>query len=215
MGIKKVMTIAGAILSENPVNEDWYQERLAICEGCPLNSKNIASENLDISTKAKNLARPGQPVCTACGCWINDKASVKSEVCGRVKKGKNPLWPALELELDLDRKVTIENLSPKIGVISQSGPIFVVKLNKSEEPVVMFEFLVSNSSGFKFETQRLSCSCLSSTVTQENKNSCKIAAKISIKDFKIGLNERAMEIKYVTRNRQSKSINVKFQYIKE
>lgn len=211
--IKKAIVIAKALTTAPPVEEEWYQNRLEICKGCEFNSENVAKESWSLATKIKNDARPGEPVCTACGCWINAKAGVRTEVCGRVKLGKVPLWPALQIENSLDPGLSIDNLSPTLGTIVQEGEIFVINLKKQEELLVLFNFQLIHETGFVYEYSRPSCSCTVAEVKIVNPKICQFSLKISTKEFKVGITERSLEVGY-RQGRHLKKAYIKFRYIK-
>lgn len=217
MKIKKIVTIAKAMISDLPVEENWYKERISICNSCPLNSEHIDPKALNFKQKStlEFVCKEGEKrICTACGCCIERKASVKSSICGKIEIGEEPLWNAIQLESNLDKNLVVENLSTNVGDISQNKQIFLINLFKTTEQVVKFDIKVQNLKGMEFSNQRLSCSCLSSSVSKIDSTSYQIDTKISIKDFRPGLNERTMEFEYLTRGGQKRSINFKFSYVK-
>lgn len=108
--LQKLRVIAKAKFSDKSNLGDWYQDRLSICEQCPLNSKNTKpSTAKEIAIVTANL---GKPSCYACGCEVAAKASVREEQCGLVKIGQEPLWEALpEIDSANMGDFYIENLS--------------------------------------------------------------------------------------------------------
>lgn len=110
VSLDKLKVIAKAKFSDKSKLGDWYQDRLEICSKCPFNSKNAT--NMSVKDKAKVAANLGKPTCLACGCEIAAKASVRSEQCGLVYKGEDPLWPSLPGVEEVDAMhLTIKNLS--------------------------------------------------------------------------------------------------------
>jgi len=118
ISLEKLRVIAKAKFSDKSKLGNWYQDRLDICKDCPLNSRNKEKKTMkEKRMVAQNL---GRPTCLACGCEIAAKASVRTEQCGIVYLGQDPLWDALpevqQLELE---NITVENLNPdkvEIGI---------------------------------------------------------------------------------------------------
>lgn len=71
--------------------DNWYKERLDICNECPLNSRNIKRRK-SIKERILSLISLKKDFCTVCGCTLVDKASGEFEEC---PKGK---WPELNFE---------------------------------------------------------------------------------------------------------------------
>lgn len=121
--IKDLRTIVKAKFSDKSKLGGWYTDRLEICNMCPRNHKNkvAAGEELTAREKIFVTANLGKPTCTACGCEIAAKASVKEEECGLVKEGEEPLWTAI-IEPEVDAaQAKIYNRNPEKAVVSVQG----------------------------------------------------------------------------------------------
>lgn len=68
---------------------DFYYERLKVCEGCPLNSKNV---NKNFIQKVWGKLMGDKPYCTLCKCPLHLKAVEGCETC---EKGK---WDNIETD---------------------------------------------------------------------------------------------------------------------
>ena len=78
--MKKISKIAKAFLSETPTEESWYKQRLETCSSCEYNTDNIPEDQVTMADKLKMKIPSCNRVCTACGCCIDQKASLKEEV---------------------------------------------------------------------------------------------------------------------------------------
>lgn len=213
--IKKAGTIAGAMLAKIPTEEPWYQERIAHCNICPHNSDNKPQETLDATVVFKNkYVCPEGRVCTACGCCIDRKALVKTEVCGLIKIGEKPLWGAIDIE-NPDEGLLVKNLTPNTGQITQEGPIYAILLKTQTTPTVKFDFEIQDASRMEFVSSNSSCSCTVAHPEVIDRKTLRFSVKISTISFKEGqLTERGLEIKYKNGNGVNKSISIKFRYKK-
>lgn len=90
----KILRILKAKLrNKSDIKEEWYHERLKICETCPFNSKNTDRENKKtFKYKLWNLLNLHKHFCTICGCEIKAKASDEMEECSMVELDKEPKW---------------------------------------------------------------------------------------------------------------------------
>lgn len=220
MSLKKAVTIAKSMINDLPVDQKWYQDRISACAACPLNTENMTPEQIsNLSAKMKFTLEYGckkdeKRLCSICGCCTDRKAAVKSETCPKKDIGQEPEWLPIQIENSLDKNIVIENLTPDHGRIFQNGAVFFINLKKTDKPVLNFDIIVQNLKGLKFHYQRVGCSCLLSSVTTIDDKSLRVETKISIKDFRPGLNERSMEIDYFNRNNQKRSVSFKFVYSK-
>ena len=82
--IKKIIRIIRSkTRDKSKIQDNWYKERLTICNSCPLNSKNTDRKNLKYWTlRILNL---GEYFCTKCGCEIKAKCSEEMEECPKGK----------------------------------------------------------------------------------------------------------------------------------
>ena len=215
MDLKKAKTIYKAFTEDLPVNEEWYQKRLEICNTCDKNSLNVPKEDLTFVDKLKE--KTGMCVgennshCTACGCCIFQKCSQKTEVCGLKEIGKTPKWFALEVE-DISG-VVIKTNSKDIKV-SVGGKEVLFDFGTSTEKTLSDEITVVGTN-IAFIKHTVSCGCTHlDNVEQVDKNTLKLNVKISTLGFRPGLNEKTLTIYYFDKNSNEKSFTIRFRVIK-
>jgi hypothetical protein len=212
MGLKKVKTIVKAFKELLPVEEDWYKTRLEICKSCDKNTDNIADEDLSFLDKLKNtnLCTEGRS-CTACGCCIDQKCSVKTEVCGMIKLGKSPKWTALAIDsVEAVMEVISENYK-----LTKPNNEFLLDVGRVSDKVVEMQFRLFPGKGLEYKTSVASCGC---TVPQISKNldgSLDYVVKISTIGFKPGLAEKTMKVVLVNRVQKESEVYIRFRLIKE
>lgn len=210
---KKVKAIASSFVAPLPKDESWYQERLKSCDTCEKNSDNVPKEHLSVMEEIKiNFTPcPEKRVCTACGCCIDRKAAVKTEVCGLKELGLEPKWHALSVESPTNSGISLESLTPNVGSLFMEGFTFIVDVPPTSEELVVYEFIMRRKGGLKFKDFQAPCSCTVPSVKVIDKESVKMEAKISTKSFKKGLNERSLVLYYYQGgNSGVGSVSVKF-----
>lgn len=218
MEMKKVKTIAKAFLSDLPVEEVWYQERLSICNTCDKNTKNMSEEELSFVDKLK--IKTGICVgednshCTACGCCIFQKCATKTESCGMKEIGKTPKWNALEIE-DVDGRLAFEALH-NTGKISKNGSEVLFDFGTSSEKVLKASFVIKSERQISFSKYSVSCGCTHpSTIEQPTNKSIKSNVDISTLGFRVGLNEKTMTIEYIeSKTNKLNKLTIRFRVIK-
>ena len=90
--IKKIFIIIRAKLRDkDSLKEEWYLNRLDICNTCPFNSKS-QKENRNIKYYIYKILNLGEYFCTICGCEIKAKASEEMETCSLKDIDKDPKW---------------------------------------------------------------------------------------------------------------------------
>lgn len=104
----KIKVIADAFTEALPVGEQWYEDRLKICATCPYNSKNVDGKGLLL--KIKDIAGAS---CTACGCFIERKASRKEEECGLSEINMTPKWNKLAVITSSAKDYNMYNNTPE------------------------------------------------------------------------------------------------------
>lgn len=119
--------ILTAFTKELPVDEAWYQDRLAICKVCPYNSLNTPPEGF--IQKARKIIDNNKPHCRACGCYIEEKCGMKEEACGLETINQAPKWPRLLVHTMNKEDWNIHNNSPeKINIdLAKDGNSYVVR----------------------------------------------------------------------------------------
>jgi len=214
--LEKAKTIVKAFAESLPKDQDWYQKRVEICSTCPLNSANISEENLTFMQKVEkktkaNICDDGN-FCTACGCCILRKCSVKTETCGAKEVGENPKW--LPIEIESPSNGSIEVLRDIVSV-SYPGTEFLIDLGATSDPVVKVPFLLKSKSSIQFIKHTVSCGCthLKDWTKVDNKM-VKFDVEISTVNFREGLNEKTISIEF--QNQQGKYLTsvVRFRIVK-
>lgn len=214
-GIKKVKTIAKAFTSELPVDEKWYQDRLAICEGCDYNSLNKQPEELTFTQKlmANNLCKSkGQ--CTACGCCIAEKTSVKTETCGLKEIDKNPKWHAIEVP-SADNNIFLEVIDNS-GKVKNTGSEFLFDLGVVTSIVGNAKFLLKGVKPITFLRYSVGCGCTHpKTITQVDDYTLELDVNISTLNFREGINEKTLTVEYKNKKDEIQKSVIRFRIIKQ
>ena len=71
-------SLLGRIPKDEKDYPEWYKNRLDLCKKCPKNSSNIWFFKLPPKVLFHRLI--GRPGCSLCGCFIKEKAWMKTEV---------------------------------------------------------------------------------------------------------------------------------------
>lgn len=217
MSIKKAKVIAKAFLSDLPIGEDWYEERLAICNTCEYNTKNKNKSELSITDRIKISTGvcDNSNHCTACGCCIERKCSVKSEVCGLQSIGKTPKWTPIESFSDIDDKLSVENLSPNKCRLKFNENRFIFDFGTVSENKISVSFKLTRKGGLDIVNQRAGCSCTVSDVQKIDDNTQIFNVDISTKSFRA--NQETNKTLFVTirdRSNNTKSVDFLFKITK-
>jgi len=196
--MKKIVSKAKSIIKANleplPVDEVWYQSRIAICETCPLNSKGIPDEKLKFSRRlVRDTVCLGGPLCDGCGCCIDRKASMKESVCGMVElpvddpRRTPPKWGAIKSTSEVDSKLTIENLDPENITLQLAENRFVFNADKVTKPVVNFKFRLTRPGGLKVINFKIGCGCTVAEQEVIDENTIEFSINISTSRFTKGV----------------------------
>lgn len=186
--IEKAKTIFKAFTEPLPVGEAWYEERIKICETCDYNTKNMGKEELSAVDRVKLTVGlcPEGDHCTACGCCTHRKASQKSEQCGLADIGKEPKWPALSVKSSLDKKITVENLTPLIGSLKLADKKLLYDLGESAGERFEFSIALSRQGSFRIKSVTVGCSCTVADPVEIGENSYRLDITLSVKNLKAG-----------------------------
>lgn len=215
MNIKKGITIAKAFLSDAPVDQEWYQKRLSICETCPLSSKNAESVGI-IHSNTSKLVCKGGPVCTACGCCIELKAGVKTETCGLIEKPElgSPKWGPILLEPKKNLRFSVENLNVDGSRLSYGENGSVIMEVEAEGNSIDLSLRASAKGDFEVLAIMAGCSCTAHAIVKEAENSYKFSFTISMRAFKQGvITTKNATVRYLD-GRAVKELPIIFKIIK-
>lgn len=225
--LKTIKNIAKAYTTPLPVDEKWFQDRLDICNGCEFNSKVADMSKMSLIEKlsftTKQAVCGGEDHCTACGCCIQRKASVKAEQCGiaklspaeKIAKSLEPKWFSLEVNSDTISDVSMENLTPEQGNISIERLSFVYDLGKVSDLMIPFSFSFTREKGFEVKDYAAGCKCSVASHRQINKQTCEFDMQISTETFSKNVKtSRTFNINYYVGNNRTKNVTVVFKITK-
>jgi hypothetical protein len=213
--INKAKTIIKAFTNDLPIGEDWYEKRLAICSTCELNSHNKEDGDLSFTERIMTgslCKEKGQ--CTACGCCIAEKTSVKSMNCGLAEIGKTPKWKAIEVG---SRKgnLVLETVG-EAGEIKQHNDGFLYDFGIVPMMVAKGEFKIKSPDPITYIKYAVSCGCTHpSSVTAEDDKTILVNVDISTLNFREGINEKTLTIYYKGKKGAIEEVNITFRIIKQ
>jgi len=182
----KIKDIIEAWTKEEPIHEEWFQERLRICAECPLNSLNKEKKTFVEKTREALGGVFKEAYCTACGCTITKKASLKRSVCGAVEQRLPPKWNALEQD------VTKNNENIKVRHVDGYKYSFdytdrtEVDLGQTDKNLVEFEIDLVRKPNLQFLKVDPTCGCTVPTYTDIGDNTNRLKVKISTVNFTKG-----------------------------
>jgi hypothetical protein len=214
--LEKAKTIAKAFIDALPTEQEWYKKRVETCESCLLNSANIAEEDLTfmqkVEKKAKAKVCDDGNFCTACGCCILRKCSVKTETCGATEVGQTPKW--LPIEVESAQNISMELLSSD-SAVSYTGRELLIDFGGTSESVVKADFLLKAKSTIKFMKHSVSCGCTHlRDWTQIDNKRISFSVEISTVNFRQGLNEKTLSIELLNQQGRYVTVTVRFRIIK-
>jgi hypothetical protein len=209
----KISNIVEGFTSDIPVNEEWYQKRVSICNGCEFNSLNGATLSLACKT-LKNIGCPSEEKgsCNQCCCCIENKALVKAESC---PKGK---WGAMTVASD---KFKVELISEGIvkynkptrqanGVIIGGDYIIDLGTVVSDSLQVVFE-TNSISKQFLYETSKAGCSC-TTTFPKEILKGRVYRHSVNIDLSSYGQQTKNLELTFLGSNNNRETVLIKIKF---
>lgn len=213
MGIKKAKTIAKAYLSELPVGEEWYENRLSECNNCVYNSDNIKKEELSLLQKIRIEAGASR-FCTICLCPIDRKCSAKTEECAlsKLTPPQPPKWGMLEVESTIRDGVTVENLMPETTTLSSYNSEYLFDFGITKEKTIECKFKIFRKNGLRVLSVNPACGCTVPKVESFNNKSAILSIRISTIGFNQGVNEKTLAVKYQDGN-TIKEVNIRFRNI--
>ncbi len=177
-----------------PTQENWYQTRLEICTGCEYNSENIPQEKKTeahlMRDKLSGIECQGKRHCTACGCCINQKASIKTSVCGLTELNLEPKWFALEIDNDDKQYYSVTNLTPDnchlIYNDTKGNEHFIFDFGLTDKKVLNLEFKIFSPQKCQFVTMERDVSGFPLIALQE-KDHLLVRAQIPTQGLKEGI----------------------------
>lgn len=169
------------------LDEPWVQERMKHCLPCEYNSankeKNLLNNFLDSTVG---------PRCTACGCPIEKKLTVKRATCGLKDLGQEPKWFPLVVEGIITlRGTSIEAVDGFDYILSQDKDlagkqVYQLNFGLQSKPVVDFEFVVFVPIKYSLVSLIAECSCTSLNHKTLGDGRYQISGKVSTLNFNTG-----------------------------
>lgn len=77
--------IKAKLRNKNEIKDQFYHDRLSICETCPFNSKYAEPENKNLKYWVWRILNLNEYFCTICKCELKAKASEEMEECPKGK----------------------------------------------------------------------------------------------------------------------------------
>jgi len=196
----KLRTIKDAFTSKIPTEENFFKERMKICEGCEFNSENVKPEDLSVTQniQIKNICQ-FKRMCTACGCCLDEKVGQKNQACGLKEKGLEPKWEALSVETTSanDLNVEILNKTAKTVQLDIRKQYFAVGLGEDLTGVIPIELLISREAGLRINSIKPGCQCTVSEQEQVSDTEVKIYLKVNTANFNSGVRfEKPVTVNY-------------------
>lgn len=200
--MSKIRNIVEGFTKETPVNEEWYLNRKALCDGCEFNTLNGASLSIACKTiKSIGCASSEKGSCNQCCCCIEQKTIVKAESCPKGKWGSmliNSKEFKLEMETPAKVKLKDGNFEVDLGMVDTDN------LNISFETT-------SISKTLHYVGARAGCSCTSSMPKELYKGrSYKHSVNISLSVY--GQQNKSLELNFVGNGNITYTLPIKFKF---
>lgn len=202
--MSKVKKIVKAIVSEKPIDELWYQERLSLCKKCPHNTSNgaeIISKGINI-TKAvclrNEIASGSKETCSKCTCSIPLKTSLKDEECPMgFWKEQETVSSTFTNTRDFSitpYSIDVEHGVNEFGFYLNHGKIE----NVNSRTVVQGGFELFYSSPFQLTEANPTCGCTTVVIEKANKKSYKIKYSIDVSTMEVHI--KTINIKVIKKS---------------
>lgn len=203
----KISTIYDAFTESLPIGEDWYEKRMAICNGCEHNSKNVSPEGL--LNKVRKVLDGNKPHCTACGCYLAEKASRKEEACGLSEIGEIPKWNRLVVETANEFDFNLFNNSPeRVNVdLSPDGTKYLVLYGEvTEQSNTSIDLVLEGP--YEVKTVNVGCGCTLVGFNKASKTLTELKASINLKQVSMGAFTKNIYVRYNLYDGSQKSLTI-------
>jgi hypothetical protein len=197
-----------------PTEEEYFKERMEICNTCEWNSKFKEDKPKTFIEKGIAALReklPSEYHCTACGCDIGLKCASKDQTCGLVEKGFEPKWYPIEVFVGTIPGMFViqpENLGYSLEV-RQTRPTLVFK--SSSNKLVEFKLILNKPSRYKYKTATVSCGCTVPLLEQEDETTVMFNVRVSTLNFTPGVKTLKSATLFFERN-DGKQFHFKVQF---
>lgn len=196
--ISKSAVIINALTEELPVNETWYQKRLAICDGCEQNSANaggVKGIKNNLIKIAGGLLGVEEPQCNACGCFITKKASQKEEECGMASLGLKPLWPRLMVNT-IGKDFNIYNNNPEKINIDANEHFYLITYIEPQNNNSNTSIQILVEGEMNINKIRVGCGCTTPTFLKISNGLYQVNVSINMNKVALGDFQKDMYIDY-------------------
>lgn len=214
-------TLLGKLPRKEKDYPDWYKERLAKCDGCKFNTKNIPGSILPLSLYASKMI--GKNRCSICGCFIKQKAWSKVEECTIGEGLKLPAWMPVSLARDMDKEQSKWNRLELITMdsdefnlitvndkkyntnISPDGNSFQILLeptNRGEN--IEFSFILESKHEIEIPQFKVSCGCTTPKLSILNPKRFRFDISLNTSKFGPGRFDKHLELYYQIKGDESK-----------
>lgn len=205
--------IAKAFFSRIPKEENWYKNRLKICEECPKNSQNGAELSTLQSMTQRTVCYKGfetdddnkklPPVCSSCGCCVLVKVGSLESECPLKKWGKVTTKPSKE-------KISVVIENPNHSVELENNQ-FIINLGEVSMPVADINLKFVTPERFEYYDTTVGCSCVHPTFTnKEELGVFPMHYRISLKGMKGDIARTSETTFYDGKTRKMVKIKFKF-----
>lgn len=168
----------------------WYVKRLGICDKCPNNSKNIDFWKLPKKVLFQRLI--GRQACSLCGCFIKEKAWMKTEVCPlKFVDGEKAKWNAMEVITVSHDDFNIEcpNDAFDVGLTDDGYEYYINIFDQFIGDKVEIVLFITHHDGFHVKEHYLGCGCMGDVTYNkhpDNENRTIFRMTLDTKDYKEG-----------------------------
>lgn len=154
-------SLLGRIPKDKKDYPEWYKNRLELCKKCPKNSSNIAFFKLPAKVLLQRLM--GRQACSLCGCFIKEKAWMKTEVCPlKFVEGEKAKWNAMEVITADHNDFNIEcpNDSFDIGLTDDESEFYLNIFDQKIGDKIEIVLFITHKDGFHVKDHHLGCGCM-------------------------------------------------------
>lgn len=191
-------SLLGMIPKDEKDYPEWYKKRLEACKSCPHNSSNIPFFKLKYKVMLQKLL--GRSACSLCGCFIKEKAWMKTEVCPlKFEEGMKARWNAMEIITADHNDFNIECLDDNfdIGITDDGNEFYINIFDRKIGDKVDIVLFITHKDGFHVKEHHLGCGCMgdvSYNKNPDNDNRTILRMTIDTSGYKDGHFEKHMSL---------------------
>jgi hypothetical protein len=197
----KKISLVDIVKSKFSNKEDlapWYEERLSICQTCPLNSINKPRKEQTVQEKAWVTANMGKPTCLACKCEITAKASLPHATCGKKVIGLEPEWNPIHTVSKTESQTIQVNPIDPVTLRSERGEEIIdfgrIKVGEPKRTQIIIEDHKQEMTDIKVQS---SCGC---TVPKVEQKDSFITLEVKYKNETTGMFNKTVIMTYIKNN---------------